>query len=53
MTQLEQARRGIITPEMKEAALYDDHVTAEFIAEGIKAGNIVIPHNVNRKFKTI
>lgn len=53
MTQLEQAKRGIITPEMKEAALYDDHVTAEFIAEGIKAGNIVLPHNVNRKFKSM
>ena len=53
MTQLELARNGVITPEVKEAALYDDHVTPEFIAQGIIDGNIVLPHNVNRKFRSM
>ncbi|MDD5127559.1 MAG: phosphomethylpyrimidine synthase ThiC [Dehalococcoidales bacterium] len=45
MTQLESARRGIITPEM-EAVARAEKVEAEFILQGIAQGNIVIPANV-------
>ena len=45
MTQLESARKGIITGTMKEAALAEG-VSPESIREGIAAGTIVICHNV-------
>lgn len=44
MTQLEFARQGTITDKMKQAAA-NEGVSAEFIREGIAAGNIVICHN--------
>jgi phosphomethylpyrimidine synthase len=44
MTQLDQARRGIITHEMKEAARTEG-VSAEYLRDGIAAGTIVICHN--------
>ncbi|WP_224983504.1 phosphomethylpyrimidine synthase ThiC [Geomonas agri] len=44
MTQLEYARKGIITDKMKTAALAEG-VEAEFIRAGIAAGNIIICHN--------
>ncbi|TGU75170.1 phosphomethylpyrimidine synthase ThiC [Geomonas terrae] len=44
MTQLEYARKGIITDKMKTAALAEG-VDAEFIRAGIAAGNIIICHN--------
>ncbi|HET6419218.1 MAG TPA: phosphomethylpyrimidine synthase ThiC [Geobacteraceae bacterium] len=44
MTQLEYARQGIVTDKMIEAAAAEG-VTAEFIRDGIAAGNIVICHN--------
>ena len=47
-TQLDRAREGEITPEMKEAAIYDD-VTPEFIRDGIANGHIVIYGNPQRK----
>ena len=47
MTQLEYARQGIITEEMKSAAKAEG-VAAEFIRAGIAAGNIVICHNRKR-----
>ncbi|MCX6112471.1 MAG: phosphomethylpyrimidine synthase ThiC [Proteobacteria bacterium] len=53
MTQLEQARKGIITQQMREAASYDYHVTAEYIGREIAEGRIVLPHNINRKFSSI
>jgi len=46
MTQLEAARAGKITPEMKIVAEYE-HLDADFIRQGIAEGNIVIPANVN------
>lgn len=52
-TQIEFARAGIISQQMKEASLYDDHVKPEYIAEGLLNGTVVIPHNVNRTFKAI
>ena len=48
MTQLEMARKGIITPEMRAVAK-TEQVTPEFIRQGIDDGNIVIPANVNHK----
>src|SRR5262245_24039168 len=49
-TQLSQAKAGIITPEMRMVA-EDEKVTAEFVREGVAAGTIVIPKNVNHKFR--
>jgi phosphomethylpyrimidine synthase len=43
-TQLDYARKGIITEKMKSAAA-SEGVTPEFIREGIAAGNIIICHN--------
>ena len=48
MTQLEIARAGKISLEMKIVA-EQECVNAEFIREGVAAGTIVIPMNVNRK----
>jgi phosphomethylpyrimidine synthase len=45
MTQLEYARKGIITDKMREAALVEG-VAPEFIRDGIAAGNIIICHNI-------
>ena len=44
MTQLEYARKGIITDKMQQAALAEG-VEPEFIRAGIAAGNIIICHN--------
>ncbi len=51
-TQLDLAREGVITENMKEAAIYDD-VTPEFIRDGIANGTIVIYGNPNRKSRVI
>jgi phosphomethylpyrimidine synthase len=48
MTQLEYARKGIITDKMQEAALAEG-VSPEFILDGIAAGNIIICHNVKHR----
>jgi phosphomethylpyrimidine synthase len=53
MTQLEQAKKGTITQQMRDAASYDKHVTAEYIAQEIAEGRAVIPCNTNRKFKAM
>ena len=45
MTQLEYARRGVITEQMQAAAVAEG-VLPEFIRDGIAAGNIVICHNI-------
>lgn len=45
MTQLEYARRGVITEKMRIAAV-SEGVPPEFIRDGIAAGNIVICHNI-------
>ena len=46
MTQLESARSGIITKEMKQVAL-DEKVTEGFVRRGVAEGTIVIPCNKN------
>ena len=45
MTQLEYARRGLITEQMQLAAVAEG-VSPEFIRDGLAAGNIVICHNI-------
>ena len=49
MTQLAQAKRGIITEEMRQVA-EEEHLEPEVVAEGVAKGSIVIPKNINRKF---
>lgn len=51
-TQLERARDGEVTPEMEEAAQYDD-VCAEFIREGVARGLIVLCGNPHRKSRVV
>jgi phosphomethylpyrimidine synthase len=46
MTQLEAARMGQITPEMKQVAVREG-LEVEFIQQGVAQGNIVIPANIN------
>lgn len=45
MTQLEYARRGLVTEKMQQAAAAEG-VAPEFIRDGIAAGNIIICHNI-------
>jgi phosphomethylpyrimidine synthase len=45
MTQLEAARRGVVTPEMARVALREN-VTPEFIRDHVAAGRIIIPANI-------
>jgi phosphomethylpyrimidine synthase len=45
MTQLESARKGQITPEMKRVA-EKEKVTPEFIRDEIAAGRLIIPANI-------
>lgn len=47
MTQMEQARKGHITPEMQEVARIED-IDIQKIIRGLSEGRIVIPRNVNR-----
>jgi phosphomethylpyrimidine synthase len=49
MTQLSQARAGIITPEMQEVAR-QENLEPEIIRGKIAAGRVVIPKNVGRDF---
>jgi len=46
MTQLESARKAIISPQMKVVA-QTEGVEAEFIQQGVAKGTIVIPANIN------
>ncbi|MBP9010061.1 MAG: phosphomethylpyrimidine synthase ThiC [Smithellaceae bacterium] len=46
MTQLEKARRGVITTEMEIAAAAEN-VEPEYIRQGVAAGTIVICRNIN------
>lgn len=48
MTQLEAAKQGIITEEMRQVA-EDEHIDAEKIREGVEAAHIVIPANKNHR----
>ena len=48
VTQLNSAKRGIATEEMKKVAK-DEDVDVNFIIKGIANGSIIIPKNVERK----
>lgn len=45
ITQLESARCGIVTPEMKRVALREPHLTPEQIRREVAAGRMIIPAN--------
>lgn len=51
-TQIESARKGIITSQMKEVALSDGK-SPEYIMTMIAEGKIVIPNNINRKARLV
>src|SRR5256885_14779841 len=52
ITQLEYARLGIITPQMRRVAEREPHLTAEQVRDEVAAGRMVIPANINHlKFK--
>ena len=48
-TQIQKAREGIITPEMKQVA-HKENVDAEWLRNEIAVGRIVIPKNKNHDF---
>jgi phosphomethylpyrimidine synthase len=52
MTQIEAARRGIITQQMNEVA-EDESLPAEAIRELVASGAVVIPHNHHHDFRAI
>jgi phosphomethylpyrimidine synthase len=45
VTQLEHARRGTITPEMRRVAEREPHLTPEQVRDEVAAGRMVIPAN--------
>ncbi len=45
ITQLESARLGIITPQMRRVAEREGHLTAEQVRDEVAAGRMVIPAN--------
>jgi phosphomethylpyrimidine synthase len=45
VTQLEHARLGIVTPEMRRVAEREPHLTAEEIRDEVAAGRMIIPAN--------
>lgn len=47
MTQIELARKGTISPQMKAAALAEQ-LDVNFICENVASGRIAIPANINR-----
>jgi phosphomethylpyrimidine synthase len=51
-TQLEEARAGIVTPQMKHVATREPHLTAEQIRVEVATGRMIIPANkVHLKYK--
>ncbi len=45
VTQLEHARLGIVTPEMRRVAAREPHLTPEQVRDEVAAGRMVIPAN--------
>ena len=45
VTQLEHARLGIVTPQMKRTAEREPHLTAEQIRDEVAAGRMILPAN--------
>ncbi|MBI2934065.1 MAG: phosphomethylpyrimidine synthase ThiC [Chloroflexi bacterium] len=48
MTQLEAARQGIVTPQIKQVS-YREGVPEDLVLQGLKDGKIVIPANINHR----
>jgi phosphomethylpyrimidine synthase len=46
-TQLEHARLGIVTPQMRRVAEREPHLSAEAVRDEVAAGRMVIPANVH------
>lgn len=49
MTQLSQARDGVITPEMRRIAA-EEKIDAEILRRKVAEGRVVIPKNISRDF---
>jgi phosphomethylpyrimidine synthase len=49
VTQLEHARLGVITPQMRRVAEREGHLTAEQVRDEVAAGRMVIPANVTHR----
>ncbi|MEI7816778.1 MAG: phosphomethylpyrimidine synthase ThiC, partial [Desulfuromonadales bacterium] len=47
-TQIEQARQGVVTPQIASVALKED-LTSEYVRQMVAEGKIVIPWNHSRK----
>jgi len=47
VTQLEHARLGVVTPQMRRVAEREPHLTPEQVRDEVAAGRMVIPANVN------
>ena len=45
VTQLEKARLGIVTPQMRRVAEREGHLTAEQVRDEVAAGRLIIPAN--------
>lgn len=52
MTQIEAAKKGLITKEIKQVA-ENERRSTEFIAEGLINGTIVIPKNINHNIEAM
>ncbi len=46
VTQLEKARAGIVTPEMRRVAEREPHLSAEQVRDEVAAGRMIIPANI-------
>src|SRR6516162_10311141 len=52
MTQLEAARKGVITPQMDEVAA-DEGLSPDELRALVATGEVVIPHNTHHEFRAI
>jgi len=52
MTQMDEAKKGVITGEMMVVAA-DECVSEEFIRKSVAKGTIVIPSNIKREVKSV
>ncbi len=52
MTQIEAARKGIITEQIAQVA-EDEGLAPELVRERVATGEIVIPHNIHHEFRAI
>ncbi|MBN1469658.1 MAG: phosphomethylpyrimidine synthase ThiC [Fusobacteriaceae bacterium] len=48
-TQMDAAKKGILTKQMKEVLLEEKHINENWLLEKVASGKIVIPANINHK----